>query len=75
MDNGLALNICTLTLIKHLGYSKPTLDPNTITIKAYDNVERELTGIIHLPIMVGPITQQTFLYMIDIYLPYNILLG
>ena len=74
MDNGLGLKICTLTLAECLGYSEATLDPNTITIKAYDNAERESIGTIHLPITVGPITQQTLLHVIDLDLPYNILL-
>jgi len=74
VDNGSGLNICTLTLIKYLGYFEEALDPNTITIKAYDNAERELVGTIHLPIMVRPVMQRTMLHVIDLELPYNILL-
>jgi len=75
VDNGLGLNICTLTLIKHLGFPKMTLDPNIITIKAYENAERESVGTIHLPIMVGPVMRQTLFHVIDLDLTYNILLG
>ena len=40
VDGGAGLNICTLSLVKALGYTKDVVDPRKkITIKAYDDEE------------------------------------
>ena len=40
MDGGAGLNICTLQLIKNLGFSKDVIEKGKgITIKAYDDQE------------------------------------
>ena len=40
IDNGSALNICTLKFIKQAGYTEADFISEVITIKAYDNLER-----------------------------------
>ena len=40
IDNGSALNICTLKFIKQAGYTKDNIINKVITIKSYDNLER-----------------------------------
>ena len=57
IDNGSALNICTLKFIKQAGYTGANIINEVITIKAYDNLERTTKGTILLPIRVGPSTQ------------------
>jgi len=76
VDGGAGLNICSLKLIKQLGYSEKDVDTSkVITIRAYDDVERDTKGIIFLPIQVGPVTTETCCQVLDIDLPYNIILG
>ena len=55
IDNGSALNICTLKFIKQARYTEADIINEVITIKAYDNLERTTEGTIFLPIKVGPV--------------------
>ncbi len=75
IDNGSALNLCTLKFIKQVGYTEVDIINEVITIKAYDNLEHTTEGTILLPIRVSPVTQETLFHVIDLNLPYNILLG
>lgn len=59
-----------------LGFSKACIDMSKkIIIKAYDNVECSSKGIITLPIKVGPAIQNTIFQVLDLDLPYTLLLG
>lgn len=75
IDNGSALNLCTLKLIKQEGYTKVDIINEVITIKAFDNLEHTTEGTILLPLRVDPATQETIFHVVDLNLPYNILLG
>lgn len=76
IDGRAGLNICTLKLIRALGFSEKSIDPcKKITIKAYDDEERSSKGTVMLPIQVGSIQRDTMCQVLDIDLTYNILLG
>ena len=75
IDNGSVVNLCTLKFIKRVRYTKVDIINEVITIKAYDNLERTTEGTILLPLRVGPTTQETLCHVVDLNLPYNILLG
>ena len=76
IDGGASLNICTLSLLKDLGFSEEAIDPKKkITIKAYDDEERASKGVIVLPIRVGPMQKETTCQVLDLKLTYNIMLG
>lgn len=48
VDGGAGFNIFTLNLVKALVYTKYVVDPRKkITIKAYDDEERSLKGMVH----------------------------
>lgn len=75
IDGRSGLNLCTYKLIKQLGLSEDLVDTSgRITIKAYDDVERVSNGMITLHLQVGPITIETPCQVLDLDLPYNILL-
>ena len=76
IDNGSGLNLCTLKMIHFLGLPKDLLDASKrITINTYDERERESKGVIMLPLKVGPAIINTECHVLDLDLPYNILLG
>ena len=76
IDSGSGLNLCTLKMIHFLGLLEDLLDVNKkITIKTYDERERESKGVIMLPLKVGPAVINTECHVLDLDLPYNILLG
>jgi len=76
VDGRASLNICSLKLIKQLGYFEDHIDTTKrITIKAYDDGEQDSEGIITLSIRVGPIITDTKCQVLDADLPYNIILG
>ena len=75
VDNGSALNLCTLKFIKKIRFTEADIQHEVITIKAYDNLERTSEGTITLPIQLGPATQDTVCHVVDLDLPFNILLG
>lgn len=63
-------------MIKNLGYLEDTIEKaKSTTIRAYDDQEHVSQGIIALPIQVGPIIVDTTCQVLDLDLPYNILLG
>ena len=46
IDGGVGLNICSLSLLKTLGYFEHVIDSKRkITIKAYDEAERSSKGL------------------------------
>lgn len=76
IDGGAGLNICTMRVIIGLGYFENDIDPSRkITIKAYDDAECPSKGVIVLPIRVGPAIENTLLQVLDLDLPYNMILG
>lgn len=76
IDGGVDLNICTLKIIRALGFLENAIDPKKkITIKAYDDEERSLEGLVVFPISVGPIQKDTFFQVLGMELTYNLLLG
>lgn len=76
IDNGACLNICTLQLVTTLRYAVESVDPRKkITIKAYDDAERSSKGEVVLPIQVGPVVRHIICQVLDLPLPYNLLLG
>lgn len=75
IDGGADLNICTLKLVKVLGYSELHIDSSKrINIKAYNDKEHPSKGIVTLPIQVGPITTEATFQVLDRELGYNMLL-
>lgn len=75
IDNGSALNLCTLKFIKHVRYNEANILNKVITIKEYDNLEQTTKGTIILPIRVGPTTQETICNVVYLNLEHNILLS
>lgn len=74
-DNGSSLNLFTLKFIKQVGYNHVDLNNQVVTIKVYENAEHDFEGTICLPLQVGPILQYTTHHVLDLELPYNLLLG
>lgn len=77
IDGGAGLNICYLSLLKILGYSKQVIDTwKKIIIKAYDEVERSSNGLVILLVRIGPLEKEILFQIVDASpLAYNILLG
>lgn len=75
IDNGYALNLCTLRFVTQVGYIVVDMHNQCITIMAYDNVERSSTWMINLPLQVGVVTQTILCHIVDLDLSFNILLG
>ena len=76
INGGAGLNICSLSLLQTLGYSKKVIDTRRkITIKAYDEVERSSKGLASLPIRISPIEKDVLFQIVDTGpIGYNILL-
>lgn len=76
IDGGVGLNICTLNLIKALGYSHHHIDiTKQITIKSYDDEEHPSKGVVTLYLEVGSVTTDITFQVLDRELGYNMLLG
>lgn len=76
VDGGAGLNICSLKFLKGLGISEESIEKGKgITIRAYDDQERVSQGTIQLPIQVGLAIMDVTCQVLDLDLPYNILLG
>ena len=76
IDGGAGLNICTLQVVKNLGYTEEDVDSSRrIIIKAYDDGERFSKGVIILPIRIGLATENTLFQVLDIDMNCNMILG
>lgn len=76
VDGGVGLNICSLKLVKALVFFYACVDATkSIVIKEYDDEEHSSRGIITLPIHVGLVIVGTTCQVLDLEIPYNILLG
>ena len=76
IDGGAGLNICTLKVVKGLGYSEEDVDSSCkITIKAYNDGEHFSKGVIILPVRIGPATKNTLFHFLDIDMNCNMILG
>jgi hypothetical protein len=76
VDDGAGLNICSLKLLKSLRISEDSIEKGKgITIRAYDDQEWVTQGTIQLPIQVGSAIMDVTCQVLDLDLPYNILLG
>ena len=76
IDGGARLNIHTLKVVKNLGYIEEDVDSTQrITIKAYDDGEHFLNGIIILPIRIGRAIENTLFQVLDIDMNCNMILG
>ena len=76
IDGGAGLNICTLKVVKGLGYSEEDVDSShKINIKAYDDGENFSKGVIILPIRVRLAIENTLFKVLDIDMNCNMILG
>ena len=76
IDGGVGLNICTLKVVKGLGYFEEDVDPSCkITINSYDDGKCFSKGIIILPIRVGLASKNTLFHILDIEMNCNMILG
>ena len=67
VDGGVGLNICTLNLVKALGYIEDVVDlRKEITIKAYDDKERSSKGMVIFLIKVGPVVKESICQVLDL---------
>lgn len=73
--NGSSLNLCTLRFIKQVGYTEANIINEVITIKSYEKLERTTKGTLLFPIRFSPDTQEALFHVVDLNLPFNILLG
>ena len=56
LDNGLTLNICSISVIVALGFGLVNFSLFTQIVRAYDNTRKEVMGTLMLGIQVGPVT-------------------
>jgi hypothetical protein len=76
VDGGVGLKICSLKVLKGLGISEESIEKGKgITIRAYNYQEWFSQGTIQLPIQVGPAIMDVTFQVLDLDLPYKILLG
>ena len=53
LDNGSALNVCSLVTTITLGFSLAYFGPSTQTIRAYDGTQRFVMGTLATHVMIG----------------------
>ena len=75
LDNGSALNVCSLAIAIALGYAPSDFGPSTQTVRAYDNTRREVIGTLEIELLIGPATFATVFQVLRIPTSFNLLLG
>ena len=75
LDNGSALNVCSLAIAIALGYRPIDFEPFTQTMRAYDSTRRDVTGTLTLELMIRPFVFQVLFQILSILVCFNLLLG
>ncbi|WJZ95170.1 hypothetical protein VitviT2T_013960 [Vitis vinifera] len=75
LDNGSALNVCSLATAIALGYAPSDFGPSTQTVRAYDSTRREVMGTLEIELLIGPTTFITIFQVLRIPTSFNLLLG
>ena len=75
VDNGSALNVCSLRTMQCLGINPSEMTPSKQGIRAYDNTKREVLGVIILPVTIGPLKNDIQFQVLDVNTSFNLLLG
>ena len=75
LDNGSALNVCSLATAIALGYGPTYFEPSAQTVRAYDSIRREVMGPLTLELMIGPVIFQVLFLILRIPVSFNVLLG
>ncbi|KAL6335291.1 hypothetical protein AAG906_029532 [Vitis piasezkii] len=76
LDNGLALNVCLLTIAIALGYAPLdfgplNFGPSTQTVRAYDSTKREVIGTLEIKLLIGLATLPTLDFMAISFYQHN----
>ena len=51
LDNGLALNVCSLATVVVLGYAPSDFGSSTQIVQAYDSTQREVMGTLEIELL------------------------
>ena len=74
VDNGSAINVCSLKILPKLGLTEADLKPSEVVIKAYDDTKRPIAGTFRALVKIGPIEEGVNLHIINIPVTFAILL-
>ena len=75
LDNGSALNVCSLAIVIALDYAPSDFGPSTQIIRAYDSTRREVMGTLEIELLIGPAIFVTLFHVLRIPRSFNLLLG
>ena len=75
LDNGYALNICSLATVVALGFGPSNFKPSSQTVRAYDSTSREVLGTLTLDLQIYPTALSTLFQVLRISTSFNLLLG
>src|SRR2546430_10414354 len=75
VDNGLALNVCPLRVASCLGLEVSDFTPSDQMVKACDNTQREILGVVTLSVTIVPSRMEIPFQVIDVSKSFNFLLG
>ncbi|PKI44258.1 hypothetical protein CRG98_035332 [Punica granatum] len=74
IDNGSALNVCTVSTLKQMNVDMSRIKPSKTAIRAFDGSRREVNGEIDLQIEVGPCSFNVTFQVLDIPNAFSLLL-
>ena len=75
IDDGSTLNVCPLKTTSCLGLSIEYFVPFHQHVRAYDNIIREVLGIVTLELTIRPMFQKVEFQVLNIASCFNMLLG
>ena len=75
IDNGSALNVCSMSTLECLNVDTSLIHPTTMIVRAFDGTLKEVQGKIDLAIGVGPMSFMVNFQVIKVDSPYNMLIG
>ena len=75
IDNGSALNLCSLSTLHHLEISEELIKPSKVTVHSFDGMKKDVIGDIELEVNIGLVPFLINFQVVDIPKIFNLLLG
>nr|XP_016499102.1 PREDICTED: uncharacterized protein LOC107817750 [Nicotiana tabacum] len=75
LDGGSGVDICSLSTLQRMEIETGRIRPNSVCVRAFDDIKRDTLGEIDLILTIGPVDFEVTFQVLDMDTSYNFLLG
>ncbi|XP_075096364.1 uncharacterized protein LOC142174464 [Nicotiana tabacum] len=75
LDGGSKVDIFPLSTLQRMEIGTERIKPNSVCVRAFDDIKRDTIGEIDLVLTIGPVNFEVTFQVLDMDTSYNLLLG